>query len=133
MASRIGISAFARWSETRTADRDLEYVATKARLAESMVAVVRRHVPKLGELDALEVSTPLSTRDFTNHASGEIYGLAATPKRFREGPGPHTSTDGLFLTGQDVWNGGIVGSALGGLLSACAITKRDLFSELALR
>ena len=133
MASRIGISAFDRWRQKPQAHRDPSYGALKERLAASMIDVARRHLPQLGEIDALEVSTPLSTRHFTNHASGEIYGLAPTPKRFREGPGPHTSTRGLFLTGQDIWTGGIVGSAFGGLLSACAITKRDLFAELALR
>jgi len=42
------------------------------------------HVPaSRGRIDYTEVSTPLSTRHFANYEHGEIYGLSATPARFR--------------------------------------------------
>jgi all-trans-retinol 13,14-reductase len=131
-ASGAPAASFARWTDTRRGHRGAEYDAMKARLAESMLRVIRRHC-SLGELDHVELSTPLSTRDFCGHRSGEIYGLAPTPARFRNGPGPWTSTDGLFLTGQDVWSTGVAGAMAGGLLTTCAITRRDLFSEIAMR
>ncbi|MBZ0121915.1 MAG: hypothetical protein K8H88_33285, partial [Sandaracinaceae bacterium] len=55
---------------------------------------------------------------------------APTPRRFRHGPRPHTPIEGLYLTGQDVWMGGVGGAACGGLLTACAVTRRDLAREL---
>ena len=35
-----------------------------------------------GRIEVAELSTPLSTRHFAGHPSGEIYGLEATPRRF---------------------------------------------------
>ncbi len=132
LASPASHEAFARWQGTPHAHRGADYAETKRRLASSMLRMASRHLP-LADVEHVELSTPLSTRHFTNHASGEITGLASTPLRFRTGPGPHTSTGGLYLTGQDIWNCGVVGAALGGTLSASAITNRDLFTELAMR
>ncbi len=131
IASPVLELSFAPWRSTAYAHRDPDYAAKKAELAESMLRVVRRHMPGLGEIDHVEVSTPLTTRDYTRHAGGEIYGLAPTPMRFRHGPGPHTRTPGLYLTGQDVWSGGVLGATFGGLLTACAITNRDFLTELS--
>jgi all-trans-retinol 13,14-reductase len=133
IAAPILHACFAPWTSSVYAHRDASYEAAKARLGESMMRVVRRHMPELGAADHVEISTPLTTQHFTHHGAGEIYGLAPTPMRFRHGPGPHTSTRGLFLTGQDVWSGGVLGATFGGLLTACAITKRDFLGELALR
>ena len=128
-AAPAHIDDFARFEGTRHAHRDADYVATKARMADGVMALLARHVPT-ARIDHVEVSTPLSTRHFTGHARGEIYGLASTPIRFRRAPGPHTAIAGLYLTGQDVWMSGIAGAIAGGLLSASAIAGRDLASEL---
>ncbi|MFO0561000.1 MAG: NAD(P)/FAD-dependent oxidoreductase [Polyangiales bacterium] len=131
-ASGASLASFARWENTRRGHRGAAYNERKARLTESMLRVIRRHL-SLDALEHVELSTPLSTRDFCAHPSGEIYGLAPTPARFRDGPGPWTSTEGLFLTGQDVWSTGVAGAIAGGVLTACAITKRDLFARIAMR
>jgi len=131
-ASGASAASFARWADTRRGHRGAEYDAGKSRITESMLRVIRRHLP-LGELDHVELSTPLSTRDFCGHPSGEIYGLAPTPARFRDGPGPWTNTEGLFLTGQDLWSTGVAGAIAGGVLTTCAITHRDLFAQIAMR
>jgi all-trans-retinol 13,14-reductase len=132
LASPVSLASFERWIATHHAHRGDAYARTKQRLADGMLRAMRAPLP-LDAIDHVELSTPLSTRHFTGHASGEIYGLAPTPARFRLGPGPHTRTRGLFLTGQDVWTWGVAGSASGALLAACAITSRDLAAELALR
>jgi len=94
-----------------------------------------RQVPALaGKIDYAELSTPLSTRHFMNHAAGEMYGLAATPGRFRlRCCRPHTPVRNLFLTGQDVATLGIVGALAGGILTASAILRRNLTSSPAAR
>ncbi len=97
-----------------------------------MLRLLGRHLA-LDALEHVEVSTPLSTAHFGGRAHGEVYGLDPTPPRFRNGPRPHTPTDGLFLTGQDVWMCGVGGATSGGLLTACAVTQRDLARELVMR
>ena len=71
-----------------------------------------------------EVSTPLSTRHFSNYQSGEIYGLAHTPEKFKSKfLRPKTRIKGLFLTGQDITIVGIAGAMLSGMLTAITILK----------
>jgi all-trans-retinol 13,14-reductase len=85
-----------------------------------------------GKIDYAELSTPLSTRHFTGHPQGEIYGLAATPEHFCERwLRPQTPVKRLYLTGADVCTLGVVGAMFGGLLSASAILGRDLRRSIA--
>jgi all-trans-retinol 13,14-reductase len=82
-----------------------------------------------GKIDYYELSTPLSTRSFTDHQRGESYGLAHVPERFRLSClGPRTTVRGLYLTGADVTAAGVTGAMMGGVLSASAILRRNLMS-----
>jgi all-trans-retinol 13,14-reductase len=103
-----------------------ENAALKARLGEGMLALLLRYLPGLAPaIVHREVSTPRTTARFTGHASGEIYGLAGTPLRFRTDLRPRVAgVEGCFLTGQDVLASGIAGAASGGLLTASAILGR---------
>lgn len=133
LASPAAPASFARWRDAPHAHRGDDYEQLKQHLGASILRMAARHLPlQDADVEHVEVSTPLSTRHFAGHDAGEITGLASTPLRFRTGPGPHTSIAGLYLTGQDVWNCGVVGAALGGTLAASAITNRDLFAELAM-
>lgn len=131
-AVAVPFSSFDRWAGTTRGHRGAEYEAHKEALGRGMLRLLGRHV-RLDAIEHLEVSTPLSSAHFTGHAHGEAYGLDPSPLRFRTGPRPHTPIEGLYLTGQDVWMGGVCGSASGGLLTACAITRRDLARELTFR
>jgi len=83
-------------------------------------------------VEVAEVSTPLSTRHFTNYARGEIYGLAHDPARFEaRALRPRTPVPGLWLTGQDVCTCGIGGAMAGGYLTASAIAGKPLFPRTA--
>jgi len=78
-----------------------------------------------------ELSTPLSTRHFGAYDEGEIYGLEHTPARFREKAlRPQTGLKGFFLTGQDVCTAGVAGALFGAVLSASAILRRNLLTEI---
>lgn len=125
---------FRRWEETRWKKRGPAYEALKQSLAHRLLEVVCRHLPAVrGRVVHAELSTPLSTRHFTNHHQGEIYGLAHTPHRFElRCLGPRTPIRGLFLTGQDACVCGVTGALLGGFLSASAVLGRNLLS-VALR
>lgn len=126
-------SAFAPWELEPWARRGEEYAALKARLLRSLVAELGRRVPALATPDHVELSTPLSTRHFTAHGEGEVAGLAHTPSRFRRGPSAATAVRGLFLSGQDLWLGGVGGASFGGVLSASTILRRDVAREVAMR
>jgi len=123
-------SWFAKWAETRWKHRASEYDQLKARLAERLKSELEKAVPQVrGKIDFSELSTPLSTRSFTNHQSGEIYGLAHVPERFRLNClGPRTSVRGLYLTGADVTMAGVTGAMMGGVVSASSILGRNLMS-----
>jgi all-trans-retinol 13,14-reductase len=123
---------FARWQDTHWKHRGADYDSFKAQLAERMQAEVERNVPALaGRVDYAELSTPLSTRHFTNYAHGEAYGLAATPARFRlRSLKPRTPVPGLYLAGQDVSLLGVTGALFGGALAASAVLGRNLVTVL---
>jgi all-trans-retinol 13,14-reductase len=121
---------FAKWADTRWKHRGAEYGQFKAGLAERLQRELENAVPQVrGRIDYCELSTPLSTRFFTNHQKGEIYGLAHVPERFRLNClGPRTPVSGLYLTGADVTTAGVTGAMMGGVLSASAILRRNLMS-----
>ncbi len=125
--------SFARWADTRWKKRPEEYDAMKAQLTARLLEVVYRHLPQIkGRIDVCELSTPVTTRHFSNYANGEIYGLAHTPARFREPLlRPRTPVRGLFLTGQDVAALGVPGALMGGALCASAILQRNLVKSIS--
>jgi len=79
------------------------------------------------KIDYREVSTPLSTRHFSNYQTGEIYGLTHEPERFEQRVlKPRTSIRGLMLTGQDVVSCGVGGALAAGFLTASAVLGKNL-------
>jgi all-trans-retinol 13,14-reductase len=123
---------FKRWKDTRWHKRGDEYDQLKAALSERLLAALYEQVPQVrGRVAHHELSTPLSTRHFAGHPSGEIYGLAHDPGRFTNPRlQPKTPIRGLFLTGSDVATCGVVGAAMGGLITASAIAGVDLRAEV---
>jgi all-trans-retinol 13,14-reductase len=123
---------FAKFVDQRWKHRGAEYDGLKQRFADRMVAALEKHVPAVrGRIEYSELSTPLSTRHFANHEWGEVYGLAATPKRFQSRAlQPRTPIRNLFLTGADAATAGVTGALAGGVLAASAILGRNLMSTI---
>src|SRR5579871_1006625 len=123
---------FQKWHGTAWHRRGPDYEACKRELAARLQTELERYVPALaGEIDYAELSTPLSTRHFTNHACGEAYGLSATPERFRlRCLRPQTPVRNLYLTGQDVVSLGVTGALFGGMVAASAIIGRNLVAKV---
>jgi all-trans-retinol 13,14-reductase len=119
---------FEKWENTKWQKRGEEYTALKEVLAQQMFEQLYRVAPQLkGKIDYYEVSTPLSTRHFSKHRQGEIYGIAHTPQRFRQKfLRVHTPVENLFLSGQDVITGSIAAGTMAGLLCASTILKEHL-------
>lgn len=119
----------ARWRESRWMKRGEDYDSFKAAMKERLLDAVLAKLPQLrGKIDHAELSTPLSTRHFTGHEAGEMYGLAHTPARFRLPIRARTMFDGLYLTGADLVACGVAGAALGGALCAASVARRDLLT-----
>ena len=129
----IPYEAFARWADTRWKHRGTEYDQFKQELAHRLQSELERHVPKVrGRIDYAEVSTPLSTRHFANYQHGEIYGLSATPARFRlRSLGVRTPVENLYLTGSDACTLGVTGAMMGGVLTASVILRRNLMGKVS--
>ncbi len=122
---------FERWAETRWKRRGADYEQFKARFAERLLEQLYLHVPQVrGKVDYSELSSPLSTRYFSGHPHGEMYGLSPTPERFRTRLRAQTPVRGLFLTGQDLAMAGVVGAMFGGVLAASAVLRRNILKEI---
>jgi all-trans-retinol 13,14-reductase len=121
---------FERWAGSRWHHRGAEYEALKQTLATRLLAELERCVPAVrGNIDYWELSTPLSTRHFTDHEGGAIYGLAQTPERFRaRWLGARTPIPNLLLTGQDVAICGVTGAMVGGVIAASLALKRNMMA-----
>ncbi len=118
---------FQQWARTRWMHRGAEYEAFKASLTERLLEAVDRRLPQLRpNIDHAELSTPLSTRAFTSHPSGEMYGLTHTPARFRLPLRAETPIPGLYLTGADLAVCGVGGATIGGAVCAGAILRGEL-------
>ena len=121
--SFIDYAAVERWRCQPWRKRDDAYQQLKSCITESMLAFVEQRYPGFRSLiDYSELSTPLTVEHFTGHSVGSIYGLAATPDRFRT---PwltvRTPVKHLMLTGTDVSCLGIVGAMMGGVATAAAL------------
>jgi all-trans-retinol 13,14-reductase len=117
---------FSEWEGGNVKHRGAAYLQLKGALAQRLLAHMFEHFPQTrGRVEFAELGTPLSSAFYLGAARGESYGLAHTPQRFRqEWLAPHTAVPGLYLSGQDVLSAGIMGAAVGGLLSAIAVAPR---------
>ncbi len=123
---------FEKWEKTAWSKRGAEYEELKEQFAQRMLEELYRVAPQLkGKVDYYEVSSPVSTKHFSGHPKGEIYGAAHTPARFRQKfLKPHTPVKNLYLTGQDAMIASISGGVMGGMLCASAILKKNMFSKV---
>lgn len=121
---------FAHWEATRWKRRGQEYDEFKRNLADRLRRSLEEQLPTVrGKIEIAELSTPLSTRHFMNYQRGEIYGVSASPERFRlRCLMPRTAIRNLYLTGQDVCMLGVAGALMGGVLTASTVLGRNLMS-----
>lgn len=122
---------FAKWESSRWHHREEEYEALKAKLTQRLLETLERHVPAVrGKIEHAELSTPLTTRHFANHAHGEIYGLSSRPERYKlRELEARTPVKGLYLTGQDVVSLGVAGALFGGVISASVALHKNLMRK----
>ena len=131
----IGVAPFdwfKKWNGTEWNKRGEDYKAYKEKLVQPLLEKLYEKLPQVKDkIEVMEISTPLSTQHFCNYAQGEIYGLDHTPARFTYSwLRPQTPIGNLFLTGQDIVSDGIGGALMAGVLTASAMSKRNLLEDI---
>jgi all-trans-retinol 13,14-reductase len=101
------------------------YECLKNAFKEKMLAKIYELYPQIkGHVVCTEVSSPLSTKHFTNYQHGEIYGLEHSPERFKlDSLLPKSSIKGLYMVGQDIVTVGVGGALASSILCATSILK----------
>ena len=117
---------FAAWAGSSPGRRPEEYEATKAWIAERLLAQFKRHFPRLAPLvDFHELSTPLSQASYVGADRGAMYGIEMSAARLRsKALRSRTPVPGLFLAGQDAGSMGIQGAFMGGYMAAASLEPR---------
>lgn len=119
---------FEQWSVRPWKKRGEEYDAIKNRISRALIDFVEKRYPGFRDLiEFHELSTPITTAEFTGHHQGCIYGLPAVPEKFcLNWLKPKTPIQNLYLTGSDVAGHGIVGAFMGGIMTTLAISKKRM-------
>ncbi len=122
---------YSEWEDGKWKKRGEEYEAKKEAISQRLLAELYKHMPSTqGHVDYYELSTPLSTKHFSNYPAGELYGLSHTPARFRQRKlGVRTPLKGLWMAGQDAVSCGVAGGMFGGVLCASAILMRNVIAD----
>jgi all-trans-retinol 13,14-reductase len=123
-----------RFAHTRTGERGPEYQALKESFGQELQAHVEELAPELaGKLSRVEVSTPLTNRDYTGTPRGAIYGVShAVDQWGKYALQPRTRLPNLLLTGQNVLLPGVVGVTVSAFITCGFLLGFDsLFAKVA--
>lgn len=112
-------------------NRGEKYNLLKEHFKNKGIALLKKLYPQLeNHIIHAEVSTPVSTRKFSNYKKGEIYGVTHAPERYKtKGLKPRTTVKGLYLTGQDITLVGVGGAMASGILTATTIIKWNMSKQ----
>lgn len=120
---------FSQYEDQPWMKREEAYQKLKKNFEDAMLDKLYKLFPQIkGHVVVTEVSTPLSTRHFSNYQNGEIYGLEHSPKRYSlPFLRPETKIKGLRLVGQDITTVGVAGAMMSGMICAITILKFRVF------
>ena len=107
-----------RWQHTVSGQRGDGYLQAKTDFAHRLLAQAEKIIGPLHGLRLLDVSTPLTIRDWVNSPDGSAYGvMRSTQQMLSAALLNRTSLQGLFLAGQNVLSPGVLGTILGSLVT----------------
>ena len=123
---------YSQWEGSRWMKRGADYEARKEQTAQRLLQELFKQLPHLEDaVDYYELSSPLTTQHFVNYDKGEIYGIDHTPERFRQKfLKPRTPIKNFFLTGQDIVTAGVAGALFAGVLTASAMTSKNIIKKV---
>jgi len=107
------------WENSTTGRRGDDYSGFKKEKAERLLQLVEMKYPEIRLAIAhMEISTPLTWRDYTGTPEGSMYGIG---KDYREPlystVFPKTKVPGLYFTGQNTNLHGVLGVTIGAVLT----------------
>ena len=107
------------WDKSDSGAREKSYFVYKAKKAKQLLELVYTKFPDLKEAVAtIDISTPLTWRDYTGTPQGSMYGIvkdASNPQKTTVFP--KTKIPGLFFTGQNVNLHGALGVTIGAVMT----------------
>jgi len=114
---------FERWRQDPWQHRGMKYEEVKQRITRGLLDLVEEYLPGFKTMvDYAELATPVSIEYFTSRLGGRMYGLAASPERYRRVElTASTPIPGLLLTGSDIVSVGIVPALLAGVGAAAHV------------
>jgi all-trans-retinol 13,14-reductase len=120
------------WEEQKWQKRGDEYDIYKEELKNHLLEKLYSVLPQIkGRIEIAELSTPLSTRHFSNYARGEIYGLEHSTARFElKQLRATTPYKNLYLTGQDIVCVGVGSALFSGIITSVVILNRNLLGRI---
>ena len=103
----------------KTGRRDRDYWILKAQQSQHLLEVVYEKFPGLRDaVSSIDISTPLTWRDYTGTPEGSMYGIArSAADPHRTTVYPRTKIPGLYFTGQNVNLHGAVGVTIGAVMT----------------
>lgn len=112
-------SPFEAWKGERAMRRGEDYDAFKDRLAETYLTRLERYVPGIrGNVDVLELATPVTNAFYTGARAGGMYGPEQTPAQ--SGPFRQridSKIPGLYFCGASTLGAGVVPCAMSGWIA----------------
>jgi len=114
------------WSSGGTG-RSAAYRQHKEQVGQKLLEMFRKQVPELGELELLDLATPLTLCDWTRAPRGAVYGSGHFLGQYN--PHPVTRLPGLFLSGQAVAAPGLLGAVVAAYLTCGSILGHEFLRE----
>jgi all-trans-retinol 13,14-reductase len=108
-----------RWENSAIGKRGSDYLEFKLEKAEKLLKLVARKFPSLPEsIDHMEISTPLTYRDYTGVPEGSLYGIQ---KNYLDPLVttvlPKTKIPDFYFTGQNTNLHGVLGVTIGAVVT----------------
>jgi all-trans-retinol 13,14-reductase len=120
------------WEENKWQKRGDEYDTYKEKVTNILFEKLHSILPQTkGRVELHELSTPLSTKHFSNYSQGEIYGLEHSTERFNlKQLRATTPYKNLYLTGQDIVCVGVGSALFSGIITSVVILNRNLLARI---
>ncbi len=114
------------WKDTHEEDRPEDYMELKRDIETRILKQLNERIPEImAHLDYFELSTPLTSLFYCEANKGAIYGLSASPQRYKCAKlRTRTPIKNFYMTGVDVGSLGVVGGMSSGILTAATIEKK---------
>ncbi len=118
---------YLNWEHTTVGKRGNDYLDLKQLKAEKLLQAAERSFPALkGAIDHMDISTPLTYRDYTGTPDGSLYGII---KDYRDTLmttlTPRTKIPNFYFTGQNINLHGVLGVTIGAVMTCGEILGID--------